>query len=252
MDPGALGGAGVLAWLAQPLGSVQQLPLFVLAGLLLNLTPGPDVLYTVQHAVRHGARAGMVAALGIGAGCGVHVLAAALGLGALLAASATAFGVLKLLGAAYLVVLGVKALRQAGGKGPGGTLGHANAPDSIANQQDMERATGSIDLWSVARQGFWTNVLNPKVVLFFLAFLPQFIVPGAAHPTLAFVLLGVVFSVNGVLVTLGWALGAAWLTPRLGRLPLLRGAGPWLQRASGVLFVVFGLRLALADNPGHG
>jgi RhtB (resistance to homoserine/threonine) family protein len=205
-----------------------QLLLFIAAGWLLNLTPGPDVLYIVSNSLRGGARAGMVAALGIFAGCFVHVAIATVGLGALLAASAMAFTVVKFIGAAYLLWMGVRLLRAST---PGWT------PEAAPAEPDLRR---------VFRRGFLTNVLNPKVALFFLAFLPQFIAPDASHKTLAFLALGVLFSVNALPVTLGYAWLAAWAADRVS---LVRRAIHWLDRAAGVLFIGFGLKLALTDHP---
>lgn len=205
-----------------------QLLLFIAAGWLLNLTPGPDVLYIVSNSLRGGVRAGMVAALGIFAGCFVHVAIATVGLGALLATSATAFTVVKFIGAAYLLWMGVRLLRAST---PGWT------PEAAPAEPDLRR---------VFRRGFLTNVLNPKVALFFLAFLPQFIAPDASHKTLAFLALGVLFSVNALPVTLGYAWLAAWAADRVS---LVRRAMHWLDRAAGVLFIGFGLKLALTDHP---
>jgi threonine/homoserine/homoserine lactone efflux protein len=211
---------------------VEHLGLFVLAGLLLNLTPGPDVLFIVTHGLRHGTRCGMVAALGITAGCFVHIAAAALGVGALLAASSTAFNLLKWAGAAYLLYMGWNLLRKPGDLP--GLMASASAPVELAPAA-----------WAVFLRGFWTNVLNPKVALFFLAFVPQFIAPDAAQPALLFLLLGLVFSVNGLFVNLGWAWAAATLARHV---KAVRHSLRWLDRAAGALFIGFGLRLALADN----
>lgn len=216
----------------------DQLLLFIAAGLLLNLTPGPDVLYIVTHTLRSGARSGVVAALGITAGCFVHILAAALGVSALVAASATAFSVLKWLGAAYLIYVGLSMLLNCA----------SNNPEMVANNDYFTLGIGQKCLKKVFLQGFWTNVLNPKVALFFLAFVPQFISPGAAHPSWAFLLLGLIFNVNGLAVNLGWALLAATVARRLGA---LNSAMTGLQRVAGALFTGFGLKLALSDNPVH-
>ena len=167
--------------------NLDHLGVFIAAGLLLNLTPGPDVLYIVSHALRAGARAGAVAALGITAGCFVHIVAAAVGVSALIAASATAFGLLKWLGAAYLLYMGLSMLRPCR---PGN-------PVSIAENDLSTLGNGEKSLKRVFLQGFWTNALNPKVALFFLAFLPQFIAPQARDQTLAFLLLGLLFNFNG-------------------------------------------------------
>ncbi len=214
----------------------DQLLLFIAAGLLLNLTPGPDVLYIVSHALRSGARAGMVAALGITAGCFVHIFAAAVGVSALMAASATAFTLLKWAGAAYLVYVGLRLLRP----GPVAVVDLGVAPAHAAPLQDP-KAYRSIFL-----RGFWTNALNPKVALFFLAFVPQFITPQMDNKPLAFLLLGLLFNFNGLWVNVGWAGAAAFLARRSG---LVQRSLRWLDRAAGALFVGFGIKLALTTAP---
>ena len=215
---------------------IDHLPLFIAAGILLNLTPGPDVLYIVTHALRQGARAGMVAALGITAGCFVHIAAAALGVSALMAASSTAFTVLKWAGAAYLVYVGIRLLIS-------------RAPSFAINSGAVgARPIRAGGLKSIFFQGFWTNVLNPKVALFFLAFVPQFIAPGVENKAMVFLLLGLLFNLNGLWVNIGWALAAAWLARRVQAEQ--RGM-VWLDRAAGVLFIGFGVKLALSDNPSN-
>jgi threonine/homoserine/homoserine lactone efflux protein len=248
---------------------IDNLTLFILAGWLLNLTPGPDVLFIVANGARS-TRAGVVAALGITAGCFVHIVAAAVGVSALIAASATAFMVLKGLGAAYLVYMGLAMLRsrnsyatekianssittrtrslggmafcadQRGACAAGG--GHEAECHAV---QVPERHITSESLRKVFRQGFWTNALNPKVALFFLAFLPQFIAPDAAHPTLTFALLGLIFNVNAIPVNVGYALLASWGSRRASG---LKQFAVWLERGAGALFVYFGIKLALSGN----
>ncbi len=215
---------------------IDQLLLFVAAGLLLNLTPGPDVLYIVSNALRSGARVGMVAALGITAGCFVHIFAAAVGVSALMAASATAFTVLKWLGAAYLVYVGIR-------------LVFTKADGAMKLEADGQYSTGArghIGYMPVFLRGFWTNALNPKVALFFLAFLPQFIAPTVEHKPLAFLLLGLLFNFNGLWVNIGWALAAAWLASRAS---LVQRSLHWLDRFAGAIFVAFGIKLALTESP---
>ena len=212
---------------------IEHLGLFVLSGWLLNLTPGPDVLYIVSSALRSGVRAGIVAALGITAGCFVHIVAAGLGVSALMATSAMAFSVLKWVGAAYLLYVGVRLLLS-------------KAQDAIkigAVSADSVTAGG---LKSLFFRGFWTNALNPKVALFFLAFVPQFIAPGAAHPTVAFLLLGVLFNLNAIPINIGYAVLAAWAAQRTAAIQ--RGMH-WLDRLAGALFVGFGIKLALSASP---
>ncbi len=210
-----------------------QLLMFIAAGWLLNLTPGPDVLYIVSSALKSGVRAGIVAALGIVSGCFVHVFAAALGVGALLATSATAFTVLKWAGAAYLVWMGIRLLLAKGG-------GSAIVPVGVRPE------AVAVDLWRVYRQGFLTNVLNPKVALFFLAFVPQFIAPGTQDKVTAFLLLGLIFNLNSLPINFGYAWLAGWASRRVGA---VQRAMHWMDRAAGVMFVGFGLRLAMSENP---
>ncbi|MEJ8840381.1 LysE family translocator [Ramlibacter sp. AN1133] len=213
-----------------------HLLLFVAAGLLLNLTPGPDVLYIVSNAMRRGARAGVVAALGINAGCFVHIFAAAVGVSALLAASATAFTVLKWVGAAYLLYVGVSLLV---GKGAPQRWGFAGASPPAYEQPAR--------LGAIFRGGFLTNALNPKVAIFFLAFVPQFIAPDTEHKALAFLALGTLFNVDSVAINAGWALAAAWIA----RTHAVQRSLQWLDRVAGLMFMGFGLKLALAENPTH-
>jgi RhtB (resistance to homoserine/threonine) family protein len=211
---------------------LQHLLLFIAAGWLLNLTPGPDVLYIVTNALRSGVRAGVIAGLGITAGCFVHIFAAALGVSALLATSATAFTVLKWVGAAYLLWVGARLLL-------------AKAPQHATDLRAVAQSQPAASLRAVFMGGFWTNVLNPKVAIFFLAFVPQFIAPDAPDKALAFVLLGIVFNINAIPVNSGWALAAAWMARR----DAVQRGMHWLDRAAGVMFIAFGARLALSDNP---
>lgn len=207
---------------------LPQLLLFIAAGWLLNLTPGPDVLYIVTNALRSGVRAGVVAGFGIFSGCFVHVAAAAVGLSALLATSATAFTVLKWIGAAYLLWMGVRLLFVK------------------ATPLNLEGGAVDVNLWGVYRRGFLTNVLNPKVALFFLAFVPQFIAPDADNKAWVFLALGVIFNVNAIPINMAYAWLAAWAARRVHT---VQRAMHWMDRAAGLLFVGFGLRLAMTDNP---
>ena len=226
----------------------HQLLMFIAAGWLLNLTPGPDVLYIISNALKSGTRAGIVAGLGITAGCFVHIFAAAVGVGALLATSATAFAVLKWVGAAYLMWMGVrmvfaKAAKPAAVDG-GEIAGHREGAAPAATR--VGSAAQPVPLSKVFLGGFWTNVLNPKVAIFFLAFVPQFIAPDSDHKALAFVMLGVLFNVNAIPVNMGWALAASWMGRRAGALQ--RGMS-WLDRVAGAMFIGFGLKLAFSAQP---
>ncbi len=217
----------------------------MLAGVLLNLTPGPDVLYIVNQSLRGGVRRGLVAAWGITAGCFVHVAAAALGLGAVLATSTDAFNLIKWMGAAYLLWMGSRLLwrtSQAAGDEVAVSPQAMAALPSKSSPEEVPR------MRAVFFGAFATNALNPKVALFFLAFVPQFIPAQAADPAWSFVLLGCLFNLNSLLVCMAWALAAAWLSRRAHWLQ--RGMRH-LDRLAGLLFIGFGLKLALTDAPSH-
>jgi threonine/homoserine/homoserine lactone efflux protein len=206
---------------------IEHYGVFLAAGILLNLAPGPDTFYILARSGAEGRAAGVASALGIAAGSVVHTMAAACGLSVLLATSAIAFDVVRYAGAAYLVYLGVRMIMSRG-------AGVASARDT--------RGRGAR---AAFRQGMLTNVLNPKVALFFLAFLPQFIDPAAEAAKLGFVALGLSFVATGlvwclVLALAGAAIGA-WLRAR-------PGFGAWLDRMSGAVFVALGLRLALQQR----
>ena len=207
---------------------ITDLWLFVAAGFLLNITPGPDMAYIVGRSAQLGVRAGAAAALGISAGCFVHIAAAALGLSAILATSAHAFFVLKLIGAAYLIWIGLSMLRHAGG-----------SVDAGADGKSVVTFRG------IVVQGFFTNALNPKVALFFLAFLPQFIAADAPSKAAAFVALGLIFCTTGTVV----CLLIAWLAAGVsGALSAGSTARVWIERALGGLFVMLGAKLALLQR----
>ncbi|MBZ5793269.1 LysE family translocator [Burkholderia sp. LMG 32019] len=202
---------------------------FVLAVFLLNVTPGPDTAYIVGRSVAQGRGAGLMSAFGISAGCCVHALACAFGLTALLAASAAAFTVIKLVGAAYLIYLGVRMI----------IAKQAVEPSGAAATQAAK------PLRQLFMQGFWTNVLNPKVVLFFVSFFPQFVSADSPHKALAFLTLGGVF----VAMSTVWTSLVAWVagsvTERFSGKP---GVKKWLDRTIGSAFVGLGLRLAASQR----
>jgi threonine/homoserine/homoserine lactone efflux protein len=204
--------------------TLQTLLLFMTAGLALNLTPGPDMLYVATRSVSEGRAAGLVSALGIAAGCLVHLAALALGLAALLARIPEAYEAVRLIGAAYLIYLGARSLFRPRGLTPGA---------------EPARAT----LVAIFRQGVITNVLNPKVALFFLAFLPQFVDPVRGSPVAQIVLLGLLFNCSGTLVNAAVAIMASRAT---GWLRSQEVASRRLQRLTGVVFLALGARLAWA------
>ena len=207
---------------------IHDLPVFILSGLLLNILPGPDSLLIMTRSATQGPRAGCAAAWGIGAGTFVHIFAAALGLSAVLATSAAAFTVVKLIGAAYILWMAVGLLRSRKGED------RAEAP-----------VLARLPYRKIFAQGFLTNVLNPKVALFFLAFVPQFIAASAPNKALAFIVLGCIFNLNGML----WCNALALFTARASaRIKLAPAVSLWLNRATGGLFVWLGLKLALSKS----
>jgi len=201
--------------------------LFVATGVLLNLTPGQDTLYILGRSIAQGRKIGVASALGISAGGVVHTLAAALGLSAVLATSASAFVALKVVGAVYLVYLGIRLLI---------TRTAAVGSTDIA---------GLVDMWTAFRQGMLTNILNPKVALFFLALMPQFIEPDSPTKLGAFLVLGITFLTTGTVWCLVLALGASRVRSFFASRPrALQG----LSQVSGALFIFLGLRLAASKQ----
>ena len=196
---------------------------FLVASLLLNLAPGPDMMYVLGRSMGQGRRAGIVSSLGIFVGCLVHLVAAALGLAALLRSSPLLFHMVRLAGAGYLVYLGVNLILHA-----------RNALVGVRVQQDSLRR--------IFLQGVITNILNPKVAIFFVAFLPQF-VDARGSIVLQILLLGMIFDVGGTLVNLAVAIAAGGLGDRLSRnIRIIK----WQRRLTGTLFIGLGVRVALA------
>jgi threonine/homoserine/homoserine lactone efflux protein len=228
----------------------HDLLLFSLTVLVLNATPGVDLLFTLTRTLQYGVRAGVAAALGINAGCVVHTLAAAFGLAAVLAASAGAFTVVKWAGAAYLAWLAWGMLRTAW-QGPTAGMGsaaHASAtapatPTAGAAAMPGSGATAPT-FGAIFRQGLLTNALNPKVALFFLALLPQFIAPDAAHKEIAFLFLGAWFIVQGGAFLLLFVLLVAPLRRWRAPAALQRG----LFAGGAALFAALAARLALTPR----
>jgi threonine/homoserine/homoserine lactone efflux protein len=206
---------------------IHELWLFVLSGLLLNVTPGPDTAYIIGRSIQLGWRGGAAAAIGICSGCLVHVSGAAIGLSALLMASSAAFTLIKLAGAAYLLFTGLQML--------------LSRSKPIA---DAAMHGGELSLRRVFWQGALTNVLNPKVALFFLAFLPQFVAADSPHKTLAFLLLGLIVIFNGTL----WCLGVAAFAARAAKsIRQSQGVIASINRVLGGLFVYLGFRVAMLE-----
>jgi len=207
--------------------------MFLATGLLLNVTPGPDMLFVLASGTSHGRGSGIRAALGIGAGSMVHTVFAAAGVSAVLASSAALFALVKYAGAAYLVVLGVRSVFAKSGAGAGAGAGEAGGGAAAGAAR------------RVFVRGVVTNVLNPKVALFFLAFMPQFVDPARGRVPLQLLLLGLLFCTTGTIVNA--CVGA--MAGTLGGI-LTRNAR-WkrtLDRATGAVFIALGLKLALADR----
>lgn len=204
---------------------VSSLLLFMTATIILNITPGPDMLYVIARSVGQGRAAGIASSLGIAAGCFVHILAVTFGLASLMMAVPTAYEIVKFAGAAYLIYLGVRILITRKAK---------NAETSI------EEAS----LRTIFLQGVITNVLNPKVALFFLAFLPQF-VNRESNVAAQIIFLGILFNTSGTLVNVIVALAASYtgvqFKTRIGNSSVFR----WL---TGGVFIGLGVRLALLER----
>lgn len=203
---------------------INDYGVFLAACILLNLTPGPDTLYIVGRTIAQGRRAGIASALGINAGSLIHAVVAALGLSAILATSVTAFTLLKFVGVAYLIYLGVSLL-----------VNRDSAQGTVA-------AASNVSACMTFRQGILTNLTNPKVALFFLAFLPQFISPDSTSKTAAFLALGLTFVVTGTT----WCLILVLLATKVrNRVAISSRSALWLTRAAGALFILLGVYLAV-------
>ena len=206
----------------------HDLALFALTVFVLNATPGVDMAYGIASTLRGGWRQGVAAAVGIGAGCVVHTLAAAFGLAALLATSAEAFMVVKLAGAAYLLYV---------------AWGMARAGQRAASA--AAEVTAPASWWRTVRQGFFTNALNPKVALFILAFLPQFVDPAKGHVAAQIVILGTLFNIGGTAVNcaVAWAGSAA-----SRRLKASAGFERALRWISATVLAGLAIRLAVSER----
>ncbi len=201
---------------------------FFSAALALNLAPGPDLMYVLSRTVAQGTRVGLASAAGVSTGALVHVAAASLGLSAILATSALAFAVVKYVGACYLLYLGIQALRSPGTQ----FIGH-------------EGRNKTVHPWQAFRQGIFVDVLNPKVAIFFMAFLPQFVRPGHGAVSLQLMILGLLVIVIAIVVDSSFVLAAARTTRYFRHHPK---ASLWLDRLLGSIFIGLGIRLALAEH----
>jgi len=212
------------------MNGIHSLGVFAATVLVVNATPGVDLLFTLTRTLRYGVAGGIAAALGIAAGCVVHTLVAAFGLAALLAASAAAFAVVKWAGAAYLLWLAIGMLREVA------------AGPAVPASASAGETTGTVV--TIFRQGLLTNMLNPKVALFFLALLPQFIDADATDKLAAFLFLGAWFAVQGALFLVAFVLLVAPLARR-------RPSARWRRTMNALgagLFVWLAARLALVER----
>ncbi len=206
----------------------HNLSLFVASCLLLNITPGQDTLFILGRSIAHGKKAGVISVAGIMSGILMHTLFAALGLSVILNTSAFAFNAIKYIGAAYLIWIGINMFRS------------ERTEDSF---QTIEKR--ALAPWGIYRQGLLTNLLNPKVSLFFLSFLPQFVDPSTEYTFIPFILLGLILFTTGTIWCLLLAYCASWLTLRFRN----RGSlGGMLKKITGTLFIGLGIKLALAQR----
>ncbi|MCF6248641.1 MAG: LysE family translocator [Desulfobacula sp.] len=201
---------------------------FILAAVILNLTPGVDTMYIMTRSISQGKEAGLASVAGIISGCLVHVLCAAFGLSLILTTSAQIFWLVKWAGALYLIYLGLKTLFE---------------KQALFDQKTSKNESKTI--FKIYKQGILTNVLNPKVALFFLSFLPQFINPEYAAGPGPFLLLGAIFLFTSTLWCLSLSFMASSMTATLRAHPSI---GIVLQKISGFIFIGFGLKLALSKN----
>jgi len=207
--------------------AIEHFWVFALAALLLNLTPGNDMLYVAARSTSQGIKAGIISSLGIMAGCMVHILAAVIGLSAIIAQSALAFNIIKYVGAAYLVYLGIRSI--------------ISRKKTFEVKNKMQQQSYTRIFW----QGVLTNVLNPKVALFFLAFLPQFINVESRHTALQILFLGTWFNVGGTLVNIIVAILFGKIGTWLSQSPRFI---QWQERITGAMLIALGIKVALSKK----
>lgn len=201
---------------------------FLLTGILLNLTPGNDTIFILTKSIAQGKKAGIVSALGIGTGSIVHTILAAFGLSIIIAKSILLFNIIKYLGAAYLLYIGYKML--------------TDKTELKTNNPLQQKTT---DYWKIYRDGILTNILNPKVALFFIAFLPQFIDPNFKNTILPFLTLGITFITTGTI----WCLILATFASLIfNKLKTNRKFSTYINKVCGVTMIGLGIKVALTDR----
>ena len=208
--------------------AIENLGAFIIAGILLNLTPGQDTLYILGQSLSNGRKAGIISVFGISTGALIHILFASLGLSAILMTSALLFSIIKYIGAAYLIYLGVSALRK-----------------RTKNPKQHNFKHGQMKYDRIYRRGIITNLLNPKVAIFFLSFLPQFINPSYTSSPIPFVILGGIFICTGTIWCIVVALASSSMAQLLNTKPIFR---PLMEKIAGSIFILLGLKLAFEKN----
>ena len=206
---------------------VEHFWVFAFTALLLNLTPGNDMLYVMARSTSQGSKAGIISSLGVMAGCMVHMIAAVAGLSAIIAKSATAFDIIKYIGAAYLIYLGVQSLLDKN------------------NSLKINPAVPKLSFRKIFWQGVITNVLNPKVALFFLAFLPQFINVKEGNPAMQILFLGIWFNIGGTIVNIVVSLLFGKIGHWLGK---SQGFIQWQKKITGGILIALGIKVALSSR----
>jgi RhtB (resistance to homoserine/threonine) family protein len=202
--------------------------LFFSAAFAINISPGPDMIYILSKTIAQGKKIGIASSLGVCTGALVHVFAAALGLSAILATSAIAFSIVKFIGAAYLIYLGIQALRSKG-----------------ISFEMPDRKRIDTTAWKAFRQGAIVDIFNPKVAIFFMAFLPQFIRPELGHNSAQIIILGVLVDLVAIPVEFSLIFTAAQTT---GFFRQNRNVSVWLDRMMGSVLIGLGIRLVLTEN----
>lgn len=207
--------------------NIENFWVFALTALLLNFTPGNDMLYVATRSTSQGSKAGIVSSLGIMAGCMVHIIAAMFGLSAIIAKSALAFDIIKYIGAAYLIYLGIRSII------------------SKRKKLQIDTAIQKRSLKNIFWQGVLTNILNPKVALFFLAFLPQFINLNTENTAQQILFLGTWFNIGGTLVNIIVSLLFGKIGKWLGNSPAFI---QWQERVTGAILIALGIKVALGSK----
>lgn len=217
--------------------------LFFSAAFAINISPGPDLIYILSKTIAQGKKIGIVSSLGVCTGALVHVFAAALGLSAILATSAIAFSIVKYVGAAYLIYLGIQALRSKGISFDTSTVNTSVVDSSVVDT--LAKKETKTMLWKAFRQGVLIDILNPKVAIFFMAFLPQFIRPEMGSTSSQMLLLGFLVILVAIIVEFSIVLTAAQTTNFFRK---NRHFSIWLDQVLGSILIGLGIRLALTEN----